>query len=324
MRPPSFADIEAARQRLASLARRTPLLESDALNEQVSGRLLIKAEMLQRTGSFKFRGAYNTVTQEVDAGAPGVVAYSSGNHAQGVAAAARLNGVPAAIIMPSDAPRMKVDNTRRLGADVIEYDRARENREAIGEAVARDRGYALIKPYDDARVMAGQGTVGVELHEQARALGVALNAVLCPCGGGGLVGGIALALEALSPETAIHPVEPVGFDDWARSLAAGKRCKNTPGAVSFCDALLTPEPGELTFAVNAPRLSVGLSVTDAQVSDAMRAAFRHLKVVVEPGGAVALAACLSGLFDVAGKTIAVVCSGGNVDTDLFARHLIGP
>lgn len=316
-----FADVEAAARRLEGKARRTPLLESEALNERVGGRVLIKADMLQRTGSFKFRGAYCCVSQLAEAGAGGVVAYSSGNHAQGVALAAALCGLPAIIVMPSDAPRMKIANTRAYGADVVLYDRVKDSREAIGGAISADKGYALVKPFDDARIVAGQGTMGLEIAAQANEAGAVLDAVLSPCGGGGLIGGIALALETLAPNAAVHPVEPAGFDDWGRSLRAGKRLSNEPGAASFCDALLTPQPGELTFAVGLPRLAGGLTVTDAQVADAMRAAFQYLKIVVEPGGAVALAACLSGAYDTKGKTVCVVCSGGNVDADVFARVL---
>lgn len=318
---PTFADVEAAARRLDGKARVTPLLESEALNERVGGRLLIKAEMLQRTGSFKFRGAYSCVSQLAEAGVSGVVAYSSGNHAQGVALAAALCGLPAIIVMPSDAPRLKIDNTRAYGADVILYDRIKESREAIGDAISADKGYALVRPFDDARVIAGQGTIGLEIAAQAAAAGAVPDAVLSPCGGGGLISGIALALETSMPGTAVHPVEPAGFDDWRRSLKAGRRVANEPGATSFCDALQTPQPGELTFAIGQPRLAEGLAVTDAEVAEAMRAAFQYLKVVAEPGGAVALAACLSGAHDVAGKTVCVVCSGGNVDADLFARVL---
>lgn len=323
MNHPTFHDIEAAARRISSVAVPTPLMESAALNTQVGGRLLIKAEMLQRTGSFKFRGAYNTVNQLAAAGAPGIVAYSSGNHAQGVAAAAKLMGLPAVIVMPSDAPRTKIDNTRRLGGEVIEYDRFGESREEIGTKVSKERGFELVRPYDDPRVMAGQGTVGLEMAHQAAAKDARLDAVLCPCGGGGLIGGTALVFDTLSPDTAIHPVEPVGFDDWARSLAAGERLSNPPGATSFCDSLLTPEPGVLTFDVNAPLLKAGLTVTDAQVADAMALAFKELKVVIEPGGAVALAACLSGAYSCQDRTVGIICSGGNVDADVFADALLG-
>jgi threonine dehydratase len=315
---PGLVDLEAAAERLKGVVRETPLLESDALNALVGGRLLFKAECLQRTGSFKLRGAYNTISQ-LDAQA--VVAFSSGNHAQGVAAAARLLGVPATIVMPADAPAIKIANTRALGAEVRLYDRERESREEIGAAIAERTGAALVKPYDDPRVIAGQGTLALEAVAQLRALGTAVDAALLPAGGGGLIAGCSIALIAAFPEAAIFAVEPQGFDDTARSLAAGERLANAPGAQSFCDALLAPMPGELTFELNRRRLAGGLAVSDAEVARAMALAFSHLKVVVEPGGAVALAAVLSGRFDARGRTVLVVLSGGNVDPGLFAEVL---
>jgi threonine dehydratase len=315
---PEFADVEAAAARLEGVVRQTPLLESDALNALVGGRLLCKAECLQRTGSFKLRGAYNTISQ-LDAQA--VVAFSSGNHAQGVAAAARLLGVPATIVMPADAPAIKIANTRALGAEVRLYDRARESREEIGAAIAERTGAALVKPYDDPRVIAGQGTVALEAVAQLRALGTAVDAALLPAGGGGLIAGCGIALTAAFPAAPIFAVEPQGFNDTARSLAAGERLANAPGAQSFCDALLAPMPGELTFELNRRRLAGGLAVSDAEVARAMALAFSHLKVVVEPGGAVALAAVLAGRFDARGRTVLVVLSGGNVDPGLFAEVL---
>lgn len=315
---PELADVEAAALRLRGVVRETPLLESDALNELVGGRLLCKAECLQRTGSFKLRGAYNTIRQ-LD-GQP-VVAFSSGNHAQGVAAAAELLGVPATIVMPADAPAIKIANTRALGAKVRLYDREREVREEIGAGIALRTGAALVKPYDDPRIIAGQGTVGLEAAAQLRAIGTTPDAALLPCGGGGLIAGCSIALAAAYPEAAIYAVEPEGFDDTARSLAAGGRLANAPGAKSFCDALLAPLPGELTFALNRRHLAGGLAVSDAEVARAMSLAFSHLKVVVEPGGAVALAAVLSGRFDARGRTVLVVLSGGNVDPGLFAEVL---
>jgi threonine dehydratase len=315
---PGPADIEAAADRLQGVVRRTPLLESDALNELVGGRLLLKAECLQRTGSFKLRGAYNTVSQM--AGQP-VVAYSSGNHAQGVAAAARLLGVRATIVMPADAPAIKIANTRALGAEVHLYDREREVREEIGAAIAERTGAELVRPYEDPRIVAGQGTAGHEAVEQARAQGIAFDAALIPCGGGGLIAGCGIALVDAFPDIAIHAVEPEGFDDTARSLAAGEPVANAAGARSFCDALLVPRPGELTFALNRKHLAGGLAVSDAEVGRAMAVAFRDLKLVVEPGGAVALAAALSGRLELRDRTVLVVLSGGNVDPDLFARIL---
>jgi threonine dehydratase len=319
--PVSFADVAAAADRLRGVASETPLLESDALNELVEGRLLIKPEPLQRTGSFKFRGAYNAISTLHP---PAVVAYSSGNHAQGVAMAARLLGLPATIVMPSDAPRTKLEGTRALGADVITYDRAAEDREAIGREVALRTGAVLIRPYDDPLIVAGQGTVGLELAEQAAKRDAMPDAVLVCCGGGGLVAGCAVALHQRAPGAAIYAVEPTDFDDTARSLAVGERLANVQGARSFCDALLAPMPGELTFALNSRLLAGGLSVTDAEVASAMRLAFRHLRLVVEPGGAVALAAALAGRIPTRGRIIGVVVSGGNVDADLFARILAAP
>ncbi len=313
-----FADIEAAAARLAGVAVHTPLLESEALNRLVGGRLLLKAEPLQRTGTFKFRGAYNAIAQTA---APAVVAFSSGNHAQGVAMAARLLGKAATIVMPADAPAIKRAATEAQGATVVAYDRDREVREEIGARIAAETGAALIKPYDDPRVMAGQGTCGLEIAEQAQRLDVVLDAALVCCGGGGLTAGCATALAHLVPGIAIHACEPEGLDDTARSLRAGERVQNRPDSRSICDALLAPTPGELTFAVNRRLLAGGLVVSDAEVEEAMRQAFRHLKLVVEPGGAVALAAALTGRLDCRGRTVAVVLSGGNVDPALYARVL---
>jgi threonine dehydratase len=317
-RLPDFADVEAAAGRLRGLAVPTPLLESETLNERVGGRVLLKSECLQRTGSFKFRGAYNAINH-TDANA--VVAYSSGNHAQGVARAARLLGRQATIVMPADAPAIKLEHTRADGAEVRLYDRQRESREAIGAAIAAERGAVLIRPYDDPCIIAGQGTVGLEVAEQARAAGAIPDAALIPCGGGGLIAGCSLALTELCPGIEIFAVEPAGFDDTRRSLAAGARVDNPAGAGSICDALLAPCPGELTFALNRRLLAGGLAVSDAAVSRAQGFAFRHLKLVVEPGGAVALAALLAGALEVRGRTVAVVLSGGNVDPAAFAQAL---
>ena len=321
---PTFADVEAAAARLAGRAVVTPLLEFPALDEQVGGWVLIKPEILQRTGSFKFRGAYNKISQLPEAKRPaGVVAYSSGNHAQGVAAAARLFGVPAAIVMPADAPAIKIENTRSYGAEVLLYDRYREAREEVAAGLVAERGATLVRPYDDPDIIAGQGTCGLEIARQAAALGRRLDAVLVCCGGGGLTAGSALALTELSPGTAIHTVEPEGFDDTARSLAAGRRVANDPGPSSVCDALLAPTPGELTFTINRRLVTGGLAVTDAETRAAMAYAFRHLKLVVEPGGAVALAALLSGKIEARDKTVALTLSGGNVDPEFFATVIAG-
>jgi len=319
---PGFADIVAAADRLKGQAVVTPLLESPALDAEVGGRVFLKAETLQRTGSFKFRGAFNCISRipAAQRGA-GVVAYSSGNHAQGVAAAAEILGVPATIVMPADAPAIKVDNTRGYGAEVVFYDRHGESREEIAETLAAAKGARIVRPYDDPAIIAGQGTCGLEIAEQAADRGVALDALLVCCGGGGLVAGSALALAERSPATRVFCVEPEGFDDTGRSLAAGRRVSNAPGGESLCDALLAPTPGELTFAINRRLLAGGLAVSDDEVARAVAYAFRTLKLVVEPGGAVALAAVLAGRYDARGKAVAVTLSGGNVDSELYCAVL---
>ncbi len=319
---PVFADIEAAAARLAGWAVETPLLNSAALDRKLGGRILLKAETLQRSGSFKFRGAFNRISliPEAERGA-GVVAYSSGNHAQGVAAAAALLGVPATIVMPEDAPAIKIANTRGFGAEVVLYDRFTEDREALGEALAAERGATLVRPYDDAGVIAGQGTCGREIAGQAAARGVEIDALLVCCGGGGLTAGCALALAELSPRTRVYTVEPAGFDDTRRSLAEGTRVVNDPAARSFCDALLAPTPGELTFSINRRLLAGGFAVSDAEVRAAMAYAFATLKLVIEPGGAVALAAVLAGHLETRGKTVALILSGGNVDPEGYREIL---
>lgn len=314
---PDFSDIEAAAGRLKGEAVETPLLESAGLNALAGGRVLVKAECLQRTGSFKFRGAWNLISQLQGAG--GVVAYSSGNHAQGVAAAARLKGLPALIVMPADTPAMKQANTRALGAEIVTYDRATQSREEIAGEIARERGWVIVPPYEHPHIIAGQGTAGLELCRQAEARGVALDAVVVNTSGGGLTAGIALAVEALSPGTVVYGAEPEGFDDYRRSLESGRRESNPSPTGSICDALLAPTPGELTFAVNKKRLAGVLVAGEPEVVRAMRAAFEHLKIVAEPGGAVALATALSGKIETKGRTIAVVVSGGNVDAGLFCR-----
>lgn len=320
---PTIDDVVDARARLAGQAVVTPLLESAALNARVKGRVLIKAENLQRTGSFKFRGAWNCISRlTAETARGGVVAYSSGNHAQGVAAAAALMKLPALIVMPVDTPEIKKANTRSYGAEVVTYDRVRENREEIAGRIATERGAVIVPPFEHPQIIAGQGTSGLELVEQAAERGAKLDAVLAPVSGGGLIAGISLAVKARSPGTQIHSVEPEGFDDHARSLASGKRERNAKASGSICDALLSPEPGELTFAVNQSRLAAGLVVSEAEVRRAMVFAFHHLKLVIEPGGAVGLAAVLSGKIATEGRTIALIASGGNVDPALFAEILI--
>jgi threonine dehydratase len=322
LRVPTVADVEAAAKRIAGHAVLTPLLESPALNARIGGRLLVKAEPLQRTGSFKFRGAYNRLSQlDAEQRKRGVVAYSSGNHAQGVACAAQMLGMPAVIVMPADAPAIKVRNTKSYGAEVVHYDRYKEDREAVGAAIAKERGAVIVPPYDDPDIIAGQGTAGLEIAEQARAMGAKLDAVIANSSGGGLIAGIALAISAKSPGTEVYTSEPAGLDDHARSLRSGKRESNDPAARSICDALLAATPGEITFAINGRLLKGGLTVTDDEVRAAMAAAFDSLKIVVEPGGACALAAVLTGKLPTRGRTIAVVCSGGNVDPETYIAAL---
>ena len=321
---PTFADIEAAAERLRGHAVVTPLLENAALNTRVGGRVLIKPENLQRTGTFKFRGAFSRMSRLTpEELRRGVAAYSSGNHAQGIPAAGAILGAPTAIVMPADSPTVKVEGARRLGAEVIFYDRWTEKREEIGAQLARDRGMTLVPPYEHPDVIAGQGTAGLEMARQAEAAGARLEAVLVCTGGGGLTAGVALAMEALSPDTAVYSVEPQGFDDTRRSLEAGERVSNDPAARSICDALLAPEPGALTFSVNQRLLKGGLVVTDTEVAEAMCYAFANLKLVLEPGGAVTLAAVLSGKLPAERRTLGIVCSGGNVDPELFTRVLAG-
>ncbi len=320
----SGADVRDAAALLSGKAVHTPLLRSDALDAATGARVWLKPEVLQITGSFKFRGAYNKLARIPDAARPrGVVAWSSGNHAQGVAEAARRLSMPAAIVMPADAPAMKVANTRALGGEVVFYDRATEDREAIARALCAERGATLVPSYDDTLIIAGQGTVGLEIGRQARDAGQAIDMAFVCCSGGGLATGTALGLWETFPDAAVYTVEPAGFDDFARSLAAGDRVRNARTGGSACDALLAPTPGDITFPLGKKVLAGGLCVTDQEAFAAMRFAFTHLKLVVEPGGAVALAAALTGKLDIRGRTVAVVLSGGNVDPDLFARVLAG-
>ncbi len=319
---PVFADIELAAKRIQGEAVLTPLLENVKLNALTGGRVFIKAENLQRTGSFKFRGAWNCISKldpAVNTG--GVVAYSSGNHAQGVAAAAQLRGIPALIVMPEDTPEIKKANTRSYGAEVVTYDRATESREEIANHYVAKRGAVLVPPFEHADIIAGQGTCGLEIIAALAGLGVELDDMLVNCSGGGLTAGIALAFSEKSPKTKVHSVEPEGFDDYARSLRSGVREKNPRSSGSICDALLTPQPGEMTFAMNKGRLAEGYAVSEAEVRRAVRFAFETLKLVVEPGGAVGLAAVLSGKLATKGRTIGIVLSGGNVDPKLFTEIL---
>ncbi len=321
----TLADIQAAAGRIKGHAVETPLLESPALNDRLGARILIKPETLQRVGAFKFRGAYNRLVQlDGDQRTRGVVAFSSGNHAQGVALAAQLLGMPAVIVMPADAPAIKVANTKAYGAEVVHYDRMTEDRIAIAGAIARDRGAVVVPAYDDAHIIAGQGTVGLELVHQARALGTELDMAITPVGGGGLMAGTATAIKSLSPTTLMVGAEPAGYDDALQSLQRGERVTIKPATRSLCDALETPSTGILTFPALQATVSAIAVVNDAEVAEAMRYGFNILKLVVEPGGVVGLAALLAGKVDgIEGRTIGLVLSGGNVDPDLFSQVLRG-
>jgi threonine dehydratase len=320
----TFADIEAAAARIQGHAIETPLVESPALNERVGGRVLMKLETLQRVGAFKFRGAFNRLVQLTpDERQRGVVAFSSGNHAQGVALAAQMLGMPALIVMPSDAPAMKVANTRSYGAEIKLYDRLKESREAIAAEIAASRGAVVVPAFDDPHIIAGQGTAGLEMVRQAEAVGATFDLVLTPASGGGLMAGVSEAVKTLSPKTDLWAVEPTGFDDLALSLKAGERVTIHPTGRSLCDALESPAPGVINFPMLKKNLSGAVDVTNAEVTEAMRYAFSTLKLVVEPGGAVGLAALLTDKVPARDKTVGLVLSGGNVDPELFAQVLRG-
>jgi threonine dehydratase len=321
--PVSSADIDAAARVIAPFAVRTPLLSPPVLCERVGTKVFLKPEMLQRTGSFKFRGAFNklsSIPQSARGG--GVVAFSSGNHAQGVAAAAKILNMQATIVMPLDAPLSKRERTKSYGAEVVLYDRDREDREAIAGGIASKRGATLVRPYDDPFVIAGQGTVGREIAEDMAAAGIAPDIVVAPVSGGGLIAGVATAIKARYPQALVMSGEPEAFDDHARSLRAGKREPHHAEGRTICDALMASIPGEITFAINSRLLTQGLTASDAEVATAVEFAFRELKLVVEPGGAVGLAALLAGRIETSGKNVVIVLSGGNVDADMFAK-LIG-
>ena len=321
-RIPSPDDVLAARRSIAPHVVRTPMLRNAELDRRTGGTILVKPEVLQRTGAFKLRGATNALRCLPEAALKrGVVTYSSGNHGQAIACAAQSLGIAATVVMPSDAPAIKRDATAGWGASIIAYDRACENREAIAQEIVTRTGATLIPPYEHADVIAGQGTLALELADDAKAARLALDALLVCTGGGGLIAGCALALSAISPATRIYAVEPAGWDDTARSLKSGQRETNDLLGSTFCDALLTPTPGRLTFSINRHLLAGGFAVTDRQVIAAMKFAAASLKLVLEPGGAVALAALLAGIFDARGLTVGVVLSGGNIDLADFARVL---
>jgi threonine dehydratase len=318
--PVTPADIDAAARVIAPFAVRTPLLSSPALNARVGATVFLKPELLQRTGSFKFRGAFNKLSSiPENKRRGGVVAFSSGNHAQGVAAAAQILKMQATIVMPADAPVSKVERTKSYGAEVVLYDRDREDREAIARGLAEKRGATLVKPYDDPFIIAGQGTVGREIAEDMAALGTAPDIVAAQASGGGLIAGIATAVKSKFPQTKVIVAEPKDYDDHALSLRAGKREAHHATHRTICDALMAQMPGEITFAINGKLLAGGVTASDEEVGAAMAFAFRELKLVVEPGGAVALAALLAGRLDAQGKNVVIVLSGGNVDADLYAK-----
>lgn len=318
----NFAMIKAAAKRAKGHVRETPLLSSPFLDALAGRRIFVKAECLQHTGSFKFRGGWSALSGMSDrARANGVIAFSSGNHAQGVALAAKMHGVPSVIIMPQDAPALKIANTRAIGAEVVLFDRATGNRDELGDRLSLERGLTLVKPYDEPLVVAGQGTAGLEIVAQAKAQGIETAQVLVPCGGGGLTSGIALALAELAPGMTVRPCEPVGFDDVLRSLASGKIERNAQVSGSICDAIITPAPGDLTFPIMQELCQPGLAVSEHDCLKAMAQAFLRLKIVIEPGAAVGLAAALYHTDTLPQGDLIVVVSGGNVDADMFARAL---
>lgn len=323
MKPPDFNDVRDARARIAGRIRQTPTLRSPMLDRQSGATVLVKAEPLQMTGSFKLRGATNAVLQIPPSARPaGVVTHSSGNHAQAVAAAAAAAGLQATVFMPADAPIIKRERTAAWGATIHDYDRRRDDREALARNFAAATGATLVPPFDHPHVIAGQGTLGLELAEAAAAQQLALDLLLAPAGGGGLIAGCALAFAALSPGTRIYAVEPEGWEDTGRSLRSGQRETAAGDGSLLCDALLSLRPGAITFPINQRLLAGGLTVTDTEVLAAMDFAFRELKLVVEPGGAVALAALLAGRLPVAGRAVGIVLSGGNVDPETYRRAIL--
>ncbi len=323
-RHPDIQDIRSAAGRLDGVSIRTPLLESERLNERLGARILLKCEMFQPVGAFKIRGAWNLMSRLSKAErADGAVAFSSGNHAQAVAWAGRRLGMSTTIVMPKDAPPIKIANTRALGAEIRLYDRTVDDREEIAGQIVGDTGAVIVPPYDHPDIIAGQGTVGLEIAEQCGALGIVPDAAIVPCSGGGLIAGCAIALKHTYPEIDVLAAEPEGFDDTVRSLNEGKRVSNTASTGSICDALLVPIPGKLTFAINKNFLAGGIAVSDQEVRNAISAAFSDTRLVIEPGGAAGLAAAMKNKERFAGQTVCIVLSGGNADPALFAEILSG-
>ena len=321
---PTFADIEDAAQRIRGVTVHTPLLRYDVLDKAIGAPVWIKPETLQRTGSFKMRGAWNRISRIPEADKPkGVVAFSSGNHAQGVAEAAKILGLKATIVMPSDAPRAKIESTKRRGAEVRLYDRVNESREAIAAELVAATGATTVRPFDDSWIMAGQGTAGLEAAKDAAAQGVTFGSLICNASGGGLLAGVAVAFEELSSKTEVYVAEPEGHDDLIRSLAEKKIVSNAPGIRSIADALMSPEPGALTFEIHKRRVTGGFTASNDQLLDAMSYAFHNLKLVVEPGGANGLAVLLNNRQHFASRgPILLILSGGNVDADMFAQAIV--
>ena len=314
--------IRAAAERLKGHARHTPLLNSSFIDDIAGRRVWIKPECLQHTGSFKFRGAWSALSaMDPELRAKGVIAFSSGNHAQGIALAAKMHGVPAVIVMPADSPELKLANTRDYGAEVITYERSSEDRDVIGARLSEERGLTLIKPFDEPLVIAGQGTCGLEIAQQAAEQGITQADVIVCCGGGGLTSGIALALEADAPGLRVRPAEPEGFDDVARSLRSGGIERNNAMSGNICDAIITPQPGDMTFPIMQRLCGPGLVISEDEALQAMGHAFNRLKLVAEPGGAAALAAALYRADQIEGDDVIVTISGGNVDAPMFARAL---
>ncbi len=326
---PTAADVESAVTRLKGVAVRTPLINAPVLDERLGARVFLKAEILQRTGSFKFRGAYNRVSQiPANKRGAGVVAYSSGNHAQGVAAAAKLLGMRATIVMPSDAPKAKIERTRGHGAEVVLYDRAGgEDRALIAQRLVDERGATLVPPYDDPMIIAGQGTIGVEIVEDLGRLGLKPEIVVVGASGGGLAAGVSLGIKSRAASARLFTAEPEGFDDTLRSFVLGERVANEKVTGSICDALMSNTPGEWTFPINKELIGQGIAASDEEVAAAVRYAFMELKLVVEPGGAIGLASLLAGkldsVVDIRGKTVVAILSGGNVDVEMFAKLIAG-
>jgi threonine dehydratase len=299
---------------------KTPLLQSDFLNKKLKSNIYLKAENLQTIGAFKFRGAMNTILQLPD-DAKKVVAWSSGNHAQAVAAAAKLTGREATIVMPEDSPKTKLNGTVEWGANIVKYNRNKESREEIGKAIAKEQNAIIIPPFDDINVIIGQGTAGLECADQLNELNVTPDIVLCCCGGGGLIAGISTAIKAEFPNADIYAVEPENFDDTKKSLESKTIIENSMKYTSICDALLANKPGEITFKINKKNLTGGITVSDKEALIAMNTAFKHLKIVLEPGGAVALAAAMTNKINIINKNVLVIASGGNVDNEIFEKCL---